>query len=216
MDIHISEHDVHCIATAVYVEVNMQSLEEKLGVINVIMNRVRSKRFGRDACEVVYARGQFVEEDENIVIAQPHSNSVVSYKNNDNLDLNWAITSDVVKFYDNKVGSAFQMSNGKLLLASPAVDSLDTGKLQVYNITNGFIETKLTFNNDVVKALPGPATDFSNFYVLTDDIVNFGENSRLHLVNTSGTILSTWGDNNELFHPKGLRITGNDTILISE
>ena len=60
MDIHISEHDVHCIATAVYVEVNMQSLEEKLGVINVIMNRVRSKRFGRDVCEVVYARGQFV------------------------------------------------------------------------------------------------------------------------------------------------------------
>ena len=60
MDLHISEHDVHCIATAVYTEVNMQSLEEKLGVINVIMNRVRSKRFGRDACEVVYARGQFV------------------------------------------------------------------------------------------------------------------------------------------------------------
>ena len=60
MDIHISEHDIHCIATAVYTEVNMQSLEEKLGVINVIMNRVRSKRFGRDACEVVYARGQFV------------------------------------------------------------------------------------------------------------------------------------------------------------
>ena len=60
MDLHISEHDIHCIATAVYTEVNMQSLEEKLGVINVIMNRVRSKRFGRDACEVVYARGQFI------------------------------------------------------------------------------------------------------------------------------------------------------------
>jgi hypothetical protein len=28
--------------------------------------------------------------------------------------------------------------------------------------------------------------------------------------------LATWGDNNELFHPKGLRIAGNDTILISE
>jgi spore germination cell wall hydrolase CwlJ-like protein len=60
MDLHISEHDIHCIATAVYVEVNTQSLEEKLGVIFTIMNRVRSKRFGRDACEVVYARGQFV------------------------------------------------------------------------------------------------------------------------------------------------------------
>ena len=60
MDLHISEHDVHCIATAVYTEVNMQSLEEKLGVINVIMNRVRSKRFGNDPCSVIYARGQFV------------------------------------------------------------------------------------------------------------------------------------------------------------
>lgn len=159
---------------------------------------------------------QYVEEGQNIIIAQPHSNAVVSYTNNDDLDLNWAITSDVVKFYDNKVGSAYQMENGKILLGSPAVDSNDTGKLQVYNITNGFIETKLTFNNDVVKALPGPATDFSNFYVLTDDVINFGANSRLHLVNTSGTILATWGDNNELFHPKGLRIAGNDTILISE
>ena len=60
MDIHISEADVTCIATAVYTEVNMQSLEEKLGVINVIMNRVRSKRFGNDPCSVIYARGQFV------------------------------------------------------------------------------------------------------------------------------------------------------------
>jgi spore germination cell wall hydrolase CwlJ-like protein len=60
MDIHISEHDVHCIATAVYTEVNMQSLQEKLGVIHVIMNRIRSKRFGKDACEVVYAKGQFI------------------------------------------------------------------------------------------------------------------------------------------------------------
>lgn len=159
---------------------------------------------------------QYVEADDHIIVAQPHSNSVVSYLNNDDLDLNWAITSDIVKFYDNKVGSAYQMNNGKILLASPAVDSNDTGKLQVYNIVNGFIETKLTFNNDVVKALPGPATDYSNFYVLTDDVINFGANSRLHLVNTSGTILSTWGDNNELFHPKGLRIAGNDTILISE
>lgn len=158
----------------------------------------------------------YVEADNHIIIAQPHSNSVLSYIDNDDLDLNWAITSDVVKYYDNKVGSAYQMGDGRILLGSPAVDSNDTGKLQVYNVTNGFIETKFTFNNDIVKALPGPATDYSNFYVLTDDVINFGTNSRLHLVNTSGTILSTWGDNNELFHPKGLRITGNNTILISE
>ena len=60
MDMHLTEHDVHCIATAVYTEANTQSLEEKLGVIYVIANRIRAKRFGKDACEVVYARGQFV------------------------------------------------------------------------------------------------------------------------------------------------------------
>ena len=159
---------------------------------------------------------QYDEVNSLIVIAQPHSNSVLCYSNDTDLTLKWAIKSDIVNYYDNKLGSAYLLDNGKVLLGSPALDSTDTGKLQVYNISNGYIETKLTFNNDVVKALPGPATDYSNFYVLTDDVINFGANSRLHLVNNSGTILSTWGDNNELFHPKGMRIISNDNILVSE
>jgi hypothetical protein len=159
---------------------------------------------------------QYDETNLLIVIAQPHSNSVLCYNDNTDLTLKWAITSDIVKYYDNKLGSAYLLANGNVLLGSPALDTTDTGKLQVYNISNGYIETKLTFNNDVVKALPGPATDYSNFYVLTDDVINFGANSRLHLVNNSGTILSTWGDNNELFHPKGMRIISNDNILVSE
>jgi hypothetical protein len=159
---------------------------------------------------------QYDETNSLIVIAQPHYNSVLCYSNNTDLTLKWAITSDIVNYYDNKLGSAYLLPNGNVLLGSPALDTTDTGKLQVYNISNGYIETKLTFNNDVVKALPGPATDYSNFYVLTDDVINYGANSRLHLVNNSGTILSTWGDNNELFHPKGMRIISNDNILVSE
>jgi len=159
---------------------------------------------------------QYDETNSLVVIAQPHYNSVLCYINDTDLTLKWAITSDIVKYYDNKLGSAYLLTNGNVLLGSPALDTNDTGKLQVYNVSNGYIENKLTFNNDVVKALPGPATDYSNFYVLTDDVINFGANSRLHLVNNSGTILSTWGDNNELFHPKGLRIISNDNILISE
>ena len=159
---------------------------------------------------------QYDETNSLIVIAQPHFNSVLCYSNDTDLTLKWAITSDIVNYYDNKLGSAYLLTNGNVLLGSPALDANDTGKLQVYNVSNGYIETKLTFNNDVVKALPGPATDYSNFYVLTDDVINFGANSRLHLVNNSGTILSTWGDNNELFHPKGMRIISNDNILISE
>jgi hypothetical protein len=159
---------------------------------------------------------QYDDTNSLIVIAQPHSKSVLCYSNDTDLTLKWAITSDIVNYYDNKLGSAYLLPNGNVLLGSPALDSTDTGKLQVYNISNGYIETKLTFNNDVVKALPGPSTDYSDFYVLTDDVINYGENSRLHLVNNSGTILSTWGDNNELFHPKGMRIISNDNILVSE
>jgi len=159
---------------------------------------------------------QYVEDSSLIVIAQPHSDAVVCYSNDDSLTRKWQVTSDVVKFYDNKLGSAYLMTSGNVLLGAPAFDTTDTGKLLVYNLTNGFIETKLTFNNDVVKALQGPATDYSNFYVLTDDVINNGLNSRLHLINTSGTILSTWGDNNEIFHPKGMKIISNDNILISE
>ena len=159
---------------------------------------------------------QYSEESNLIIVSQPHSEAVVCFTNDDMLTKKWQISSDIVKFYDNKLGSAYLMTSGNVLLGAPAFDTTDTGKLLVYNLTNGFIETKLTFNNDVVKALPGPATDYSNFYVLTDDVINNGLNSRLHLINTSGTILSTWGDNNEIFHPKGMKIISNDNILISE
>jgi len=42
MEINALEADIACYATAVYHEVNNRSLEEKLGVINVIRNRVKS------------------------------------------------------------------------------------------------------------------------------------------------------------------------------
>ena len=60
MDIHNLELEVACYATAVYHEVNTRSLEEKIGVINVIRNRVRDGRWGRDVCSVIYADGQFI------------------------------------------------------------------------------------------------------------------------------------------------------------
>ena len=64
MHIHNLELDVACYATAVYHEVNTRSLEEKVGVINVIRNRVRSGLWGRDVCSVVYSNNQFAVRDE--------------------------------------------------------------------------------------------------------------------------------------------------------
>ena len=60
MDIHNLELDIACYATAVYHEVNTRTLEEKVGVINVIRNRLHSGRWGNSVCSVVYARGQFI------------------------------------------------------------------------------------------------------------------------------------------------------------
>lgn len=67
MDIHsleAMELDIACYSTAVYTEVNTRSLEEKVGVINVIRNRLKSGKWGNSVCSVVYASGQFAVQDE--------------------------------------------------------------------------------------------------------------------------------------------------------
>ena len=60
MDINELEMNVNCYAQAVYHEVNTRTLEEKVGVINVIRNRLNSGRWGYSVCGVVYSHGQFI------------------------------------------------------------------------------------------------------------------------------------------------------------
>ena len=60
MDINELEINVNCYAQAVYHEVNTRTLEEKVGVLNVIRNRLHTGYWGRDVCSVVYASGQFI------------------------------------------------------------------------------------------------------------------------------------------------------------
>ena len=59
MDIHNLELDIACYATAVYHE-GSHNIQERIGIINVIRNRVRNGHWGRDVCSVVYASGQFI------------------------------------------------------------------------------------------------------------------------------------------------------------
>jgi spore germination cell wall hydrolase CwlJ-like protein len=59
MDMQSFEVNVACMATAIYAEANTQSLDAKYGVGYVILNRLKSKRYGADICEVVYNKGQF-------------------------------------------------------------------------------------------------------------------------------------------------------------
>jgi spore germination cell wall hydrolase CwlJ-like protein len=60
MDMHNLELDIGCYAAAVYHESNTQSLQEKLGVLNVVRNRLKSGRWGNTVCSVVYSNGQFI------------------------------------------------------------------------------------------------------------------------------------------------------------
>jgi len=59
MDIHNLELDISCYAQGVYHE-GSHNIQERIGIINVIRNRVRDGRWGNDVCSVVYASGQFI------------------------------------------------------------------------------------------------------------------------------------------------------------
>lgn len=55
--IHLHDYEVYCIALATYAEA--RTVQEKTSVIHLIANRIRSGKFGSDACEVIFANGQF-------------------------------------------------------------------------------------------------------------------------------------------------------------
>jgi spore germination cell wall hydrolase CwlJ-like protein len=59
-DINYVDVQIGCMAYAIYAEANTQSLEAKHGVGYLILNRVKSKRYGKDICDVVYSKGQFI------------------------------------------------------------------------------------------------------------------------------------------------------------
>lgn len=51
--------DVKCLATAIYHEANSESEKGQIAVANVIMNRVKSKKFPNSVCSVVSQKNQF-------------------------------------------------------------------------------------------------------------------------------------------------------------
>ena len=59
-DINYIEAQIGCMAYAIYAEANTQSLETKYGVGYLILNRVKAKKYGKNICDVVYYKGQFI------------------------------------------------------------------------------------------------------------------------------------------------------------
>lgn len=56
---NVKARDVKCLATAIYHEANSESEKGQIAVANVIMNRVKSKKFPNSVCSVVSQKGQF-------------------------------------------------------------------------------------------------------------------------------------------------------------
>lgn len=59
-DVHAaSAEEKRCIADSIYHEARGESLQGKVAVANVIINRMNSRHFPNTACEVVWQRKQF-------------------------------------------------------------------------------------------------------------------------------------------------------------
>lgn len=56
---NIDQHEVSCLAETLYVEARGESLEGKIAVANVIINRVDHPDFPDSICTVVHSKGEF-------------------------------------------------------------------------------------------------------------------------------------------------------------
>ena len=157
------------------------------------------------------------------IIAQPFINSVLAYNNDTTNSLSWVIQNSVVEFIDTKQGSAYEMSDGNILIGAPALSSTDNGKLLVVNRqSNNALVSKVVFPGlDVIRALSSENNNV--YYVLLDDTTNDGLNTKLTLMNPQGKVISSWPNAvstndvvNPIVHPKGLRILSNGDVLVSE
>lgn len=58
MDIHQLELSINCAAQVAYHEGSTKN--ERIAILNVLHNRLKSGRWGSDVCSVAYAHGQFI------------------------------------------------------------------------------------------------------------------------------------------------------------
>lgn len=169
---------------------------------------------------------QVIEEDQ-WVVAACGAFSVNRYDSLGSNIVRFQIGIDKVKFIEGKGGSAYLMTNGidlnnrNLLIAAPA-QSEDNGRVMIINqisnqstATNTIPVSFATLKLDAVRALPD--MDGLHYWVVLDDVVTNGLNSKLVKFDSSGNIKLEWGSGEQnLSHPVGLQFTENGDLLISE
>ena len=57
--IHYTKNDVECLSKNIYYEAGIEPAEGKYAVAQVTLNRLKTKRWGKNICSVVYSPAQF-------------------------------------------------------------------------------------------------------------------------------------------------------------
>lgn len=57
--IHYTKNDVDCLSKNIYYEAGIEPAEGKYAVAQVTLNRLKTKRWGKSVCDVVYSKAQF-------------------------------------------------------------------------------------------------------------------------------------------------------------
>jgi len=128
----------------------------------------------------------------------------------------WNISSSLVTYKEDSLGSAFVLNNNNVLCAVPSKSSTEKGQVIIIKRTNSkdFPITTLPQEGDCVYALPTEKS--GEYYVIVDDTFTNGKNSKLLRVNSSNKVIKSWNNNDLLLHPKGLAVLQNGDLLVSE
>jgi hypothetical protein len=144
------------------------------------------------------------------ITANAHTDAVIAY--DDESSRLWSVPSTVAAYIDGLGGSAYELENDNLLLATPA-PSGGKGKLILLNRKAGNVPlTVVELDGDAQRALPYSDLEF---WVLIDDRAGDGRASRLSRIDTGGRVTWTWGAG-ILVRPTGLRLLPNGDLLVSE
>jgi 3-dehydroquinate synthase class II len=128
----------------------------------------------------------------------------------------WALSSELVSYTEGYLGSAYELPNKNILVATPSTSSTKLGKMMVIKRSSNsdFPIVTIDLDGDGIYAMPTELS--SEYYVVVDDRFNAGKNSKLVRYNSSGKVIKSWNNKNLLKHPKGLNVLPNGDVLISE
>ena len=157
-----------------------------------------------------------VNNSYQYIIAQPFYNSVVCHDYDTANTQLWALSNELVSYTEGYLGSAYELPNKNILVATPSTSSTKLGQMMVIKRSSNsdFPIVTIDLDGDGVYAMPSELA--SEYYVAVDDRFNAGKNSKLIRYNSSGKIIKSWNNKNLLKHPKGLNVLPNGDLLISE